>query len=97
MPLSLDSTVKLNSGTAMPLFGFGVWQLPQGAVTRNCVAEALRLGHRHVDTAKIYGNEADVGEALRASGLKRDEVFITTKVWNEDQGFASALNACDES
>jgi len=95
--LSPDSTVPLNSGTRIPLLGFGVWQLAPGAGTRKSVLEALKVGYRHIDTAKIYGNEADVGEAIRESGLKRDEVFVTTKVWNGDQGYASTLAACDES
>lgn len=97
MALSIDSTLPLNSGTRIPVLGFGVWQLAPGAVTRKSVAEALKVGYRHIDTAKIYGNEADVGEAVRASGLHRSEVFVTTKVWNGDQGYASTLAACDES
>jgi diketogulonate reductase-like aldo/keto reductase len=97
MALTIGSALPLNSGTRIPVLGFGVWQLQPGAVTRKSVGEALKVGYRHIDTAKIYGNEADVGEAVRASGLHRSEVFVTTKVWNGDQGYASTLAACDES
>ena len=95
--LSVDSSLPLNGGTAIPVLGFGVFQIPAGGATRRAVEGALQAGYRHIDTAKIYGNESDVGEAVRASGLKRDEVFLTTKVWNSDQGFESTLKACDES
>jgi methylglyoxal/glyoxal reductase len=97
MALTIESTLPFNSGTSIPVLGFGVWQLQPGPVTRKSVGEALKVGYRHIDTAKIYGNEADVGEAVRASGLHRSEVFVTTKVWNGDQGYASTLAACDES
>jgi diketogulonate reductase-like aldo/keto reductase len=66
-------------------------------VTRSAVADALRLGYRHIDTARIYGNEADVGAAVRNSGVPRAEVFITTKLWNDDQGYDNALRAFDAS
>ena len=87
----------MNDGNKIPLLGFGVWQVPPGAVTRKCVSEALKAGYRHIDTAKIYANEADVGDAVRGSGLHREEIFVATKVWNNDQGYAPALAACDES
>ena len=86
----------LNSGASIPQVGLGVWQTPRD-VTREVVATALRLGYRHVDTARIYGNERDVGLGLRDSGVARDQVFITTKLWNDDQGFDSALRAFDAS
>jgi len=92
------STVKLNlrSGGSIPQVGLGVWQMPRG-VAHDAVLAALRAGYRHVDTARIYGNEADVGRAVRASGVPREEIFVTTKLWNEDQGYDSALRAFDAS
>jgi diketogulonate reductase-like aldo/keto reductase len=91
------ATLALNSGARIPQVGLGVWQTPRGNPTRGAVQAALAAGYRHVDTARIYGNEADVGAAVRASGLRRDEVFVTTKLWNEDQGYDSALAAFDAS
>ena len=77
--------------------GLGVYQSPPGRVTRNAVNFALRVGYRHVDTARIYGNEADVGEAVRESGVPRGDLFVTTKLWNSDQGYDSTLRACEAS
>jgi diketogulonate reductase-like aldo/keto reductase len=97
MQLTLGSTVKLNNGVAIPRLGLGVFRAPAGGETRRAVEHALALGYRHVDTAKIYGNERDVGEALRASGVPRGDVFITTKLWNSDHGYDAALRAFDAS
>lgn len=69
----------------IPVLGFGVWQVPQDEVTA-AVEEALTVGYRHIDTARIYDNEAGTGAAIAASGIPREELFITTKVWNDDQG-----------
>lgn len=91
------ATLTLGTGAKIPQVGLGVWQSPRGEVTRAAVKTALRLGYAHVDTARIYGNEAEVGEAVRASGLPRDQVFVTTKLWNNDQGYDSALRAFDVS
>ncbi len=91
------AALPLRSGGTIPQVGLGVWQSPKGAVTRTAVLDALRLGYRHVDTARIYGNEADVGAAVRECGLPRSDVFVTTKLWNADQGFDSALKAFDTS
>ena len=77
--------------------GLGVYQSPPGRVTRNAVNFALRVGYRHVDTARIYGNEADVGEAVREGGVPRGDLFVTTKLWNSDQGYDSTLRACEAS
>lgn len=90
-------SVRLNNGVELPRVGLGVYQAARGEETRRAVREALALGYRHVDTARAYGNERDVGEALRESGLPRDEVFITTKLWNDDQGYDAALAAFDDS
>lgn len=89
--------MTLNTGASIPRLGLGVWQAPRGAVTRDAVRTALTLGYRHVDTARIYGNEADVGEAIRESGVPRGEIFVTTKLWNDDQGYDAALRAFDAS
>jgi diketogulonate reductase-like aldo/keto reductase len=91
------ATLALNTGALIPEVGLGVWQTPRGRDTHEAVATALRLGYRHVDTAHIYGNERDVGLGVRDSGVPRDEVFVTTKLWNDDQGFDSALRAFDVS
>lgn len=89
-------SVTLNDGRSMPQFGLGVWQTPQDQAAE-VVRTALEAGYRHVDTAAIYGNERGVGEGLRASGLPRDHVFITTKLWNDRQGYDEALVAFDRS
>jgi len=88
---------KLNNGIEIPRVGLSVFRARRGEETRHAVLEALRLGYPHVDTARLYGNEADVSEAIRESGLRRDEVFVTTKLWNNDQGYDSALRAFDAS
>jgi len=91
------ATVSLSSGHAIPQVGLGVWQTPAGATARQAVLEALRVGYRHVDTARIYGNEVDVGAAVRSSGVAREQVFVTTKLWNDDQGYDRTLRAFDAS
>jgi diketogulonate reductase-like aldo/keto reductase len=88
--------VTLRGGAAIPQLGFGVFQVPP-AQTVDAVAQALAVGYRHIDTAAAYGNEAQVGEAIRASGLDRSEVFLTTKCWNDDQGYEEAKSACRKS
>lgn len=77
--LSLQSTLKLKSGTTIPRLGFGIWDSPAHLTTQSCLA-ALKNGYRHIDTAQVYGNEAEVGKAVRESGLKREEIFVTSKV-----------------
>lgn len=84
MVLSLSSTVTLNNGVKMPLLGLGTWETPDGEVAEMAVLQALKAGYRHIDTAAIYGNEASVGRALQKSGLPRKEIFVTTKLWNDD-------------
>lgn len=86
----------MNDGRSMPGLGFGTWELGREEARRS-VAEALETGYRLIDTAKIYGNEEEVGEAVRHSILARDEVFVTTKLWTGDQGYESALVALDAS
>lgn len=86
--------LALNDGNSMPQLGYGVWQIPNDE-TETAVAHALEAGYRLIDTAAIYGNEEGVGRAIRASGLPREELFITTKLWNDRHGDAEA--ALDES
>ncbi|NRD08289.1 aldo/keto reductase [Rathayibacter agropyri] len=89
-------TLTLNDGTSIPQLGFGVFKVdPQE--TERIVAEALELGYRHIDTAAIYGNEEGVGRALASAGIPRDELYVTTKLWNDDQGRQSAPAALDRS
>jgi diketogulonate reductase-like aldo/keto reductase len=94
---TIDSTVALRGGVAMPVLGLGVWQTPAGESTRYAVRTALATGYRLIDTARAYRNEEDVGAAVHESGLPRDRVFVTTKLWNSDHGYDRALRACDES
>ena len=88
--------LTLNNGVEMPALGFGVFQTPPD-VTADAVHTALETGYRLIDTAAAYGNEREVGEAIRRSGLPRDEVFIETKVWISDYGYEQALHAFDKS
>ncbi|MFE7723105.1 aldo/keto reductase [Nocardia rhizosphaerihabitans] len=89
-------TIVLNDGNVIPQLGFGVFQVPEDDVTP-VVAEALKVGYRSIDTAAVYGNEEGVGRAIRASGIPRDEIYVTTKLWNADQGYDSTLRAFDAS
>ena len=89
-------TITLNNGIEMPQLGFGVFQVPD-AETTAAVAEALKAGYRSIDTAAIYGNERGVGQAIADSGIDRGELFVTSKVWNADQGFEETLAAYDTS
>lgn len=79
-----SQTKKLNNGVEIPLLGLGVYQVPQGAKTVEAVRGALKAGYRHIDTAAIYGNEQDVGVGMKQSGVAREEIFLTTKLWNDD-------------
>ena len=97
MTLTLASTVPLHDSIDMPLLGFGTFKVKEGPEVEEAVAAALDVGYRHIDTAMIYRNEAGVGRAIAASGIDRSEVFVTTKLWNSDQGYESALAAIDAS
>ena len=92
-----EPTIALRDGRAIPQLGFGVFQIPPGDDTRTAVATALAAGYRHVDTAAVYRNEADVGAAIRASGLAPGSVWVTTKLANADQGAATARRAFEAS
>ncbi|GAA0950711.1 aldo/keto reductase [Kribbella koreensis] len=89
-------TVKLNNGVEMPQLGFGVFQVPDDETTA-AVTTALEAGYRSIDTATAYQNEAAVGKALAVSGIAREELFITTKLWNADQGYEQTLSAFERS
>lgn len=95
--MNLQTRVKLNNGVEIPWVGLGVFQSEPGEPTQQAVEWALELGYRHIDTAALYGNEESVGLGLKASGIPRDEVFVTTKVWNTDQGYDKALAAFETS
>jgi len=89
-------TLSFNDGHTIPQLGFGVFRVDPDEAER-IVSDALEVGYRHIDTAAIYGNEAGVGRAIARSGIPRDELFITTKLWNSDQGTQSAFDAIDLS
>ncbi len=93
----IADTVELNNGVRMPWFGLGVYKAQEGEEVEQAVRLALSLGYRSVDTAALYGNEAGVGRAVRDSGVARDEIFLTTKVWNSDQGYDATLDAFAKS
>ncbi|MEV3913794.1 MULTISPECIES: aldo/keto reductase [Streptomyces] len=88
--------IILNNGVEMPKLGFGVWQVPDDEAER-AVATALEAGYRSIDTAAIYGNEVGTGKAIASSGVAREDIFVTTKLWNSDQGYDSTLRAFDTS
>lgn len=88
--------IILNNGVEMPQLGFGVWQVPDDEAEQ-AVATALESGYRSIDTAAIYGNEEGTGKAIATSGIPREELFVTTKLWNSDQGYDSTLRAFDTS
>jgi 2,5-diketo-D-gluconate reductase A len=88
--------LQLHDGVEIPQLGFGVFQVP-AAETQGVVEEALAAGYRHIDTAAAYENEAGVGAAIAASGIDREQVFVTTKLWNDDQGYEATLRAFDRS
>ena len=100
MDLKVGSTIKMNNGVEIPRLGLGTWQAQKGGMARQAVEWALEAGYRHIDTAKIYGNEAGVGQGMRDSGVPREDIFLTTKLWNEDirrgrvkEAFAESLAA----
>nr|MCY0984189.1 aldo/keto reductase [Streptomyces tirandamycinicus] len=89
-------SITLNNGVAMPQLGFGVWQVPDDEAAK-AVGTALEAGYRSIDTAAVYENEKGTGQAVAASGIPREELFVTTKLWNSDQGYDSTLRAFDAS
>ena len=89
-------TFTLNNGVQIPVLGFGVYQIPP-AETAQAVAEAIKAGYRHIDTAQAYMNEAEVGQGVKQSGVPREEIFITSKVWVENYGYEAAKGSLDRS
>ena len=86
MELTIETKIKLNDGHLMPQLGLGVWQTRAGATCETAVIAALEAGYRHIDTAAMYGNEESVGAAIAMSGIPRENIFVTTKLWNSDHG-----------
>lgn len=97
MELHINSTKRLANGVEMPRLGLGVYKMTEPDIALHAISTALNNGYRHIDTASLYANEKEVGEAIRASKLAREDVFITTKVWNEDQGYDQTLRAFEKS
>ena len=95
--MDLKSTITLNDGVQIPGLGLGTFRSSPGRETIEAVEYALDLGYRHIDTAAMYGNEEEVGKAVRNSNIARKDVFVTTKVWNDDHGYDETLKAFDES
>ena len=95
--MKIMDTFQLSNGVKIPCMGLGTWQTPDGAIAQRAVEEALAAGYRHIDTAAIYGNEESIGQAIRESRVKREDLFITTKLWNEQHGYEATLTACEIS
>ncbi|HSP21478.1 MAG TPA: aldo/keto reductase [Planococcus sp. (in: firmicutes)] len=97
MELAINSTKTLHNGVEMPRFGLGVFKMTEKEEAVEAILAALKAGYPAIDTASIYDNEHEVGEAIRASGMKREEIFVTSKVWNTDQGYDNTLRAFEAS
>lgn len=95
--MDINSFTVLNNGIKMPWVGFGTFKIKDKNTAISSVKEALRLGYRHIDTAAIYGNEEAVGEAIKESKVKREDIFLTSKLWNSEHDYDRALKAFDES
>lgn len=93
----LTSTFKLSNGIEIPWVGFGTWQTPDGDTAVNAVKQALVSGYRHIDTAAAYKNEGSVGQAIKESGVVREDIFITSKLWNEDRGYENTKKAFENT
>ncbi len=94
--IDLNTTITLNNGVRMPVLGLGTWQIT-GKKVEEVILSALDTGYRHIDTAAAYHNESEIGKALIISGIPREDVFITTKLWNSEHGYNKAIAACDKS
>ncbi|MDR3147515.1 MAG: aldo/keto reductase [Treponema sp.] len=94
---SLTDAFTLSNGVKIPCIGFGTWQTPDGDLAVSSVQAALQAGYRHIDTAAIYGNEESVGRAIRESGIPRRDIFLTTKLWNDEHGYETTLRAFETS
>ena len=89
--------MTMNDGYKIPVVGLGTWKSEPGDSTYNAVFDSIEAGYRHIDTARAYDNESDVGRAINAVSVPRNDLFITTKLWNKDQGYETALEACEKS
>lgn len=94
---AMKSSVTLRTGIPIPAVGLGVFLARSGKETYNAVVSSLNLGYRHIDTARMYGNEADVGKAIKDSGISRQKVFVTSKIFDVDWGYDAALDAINDS
>ncbi|MCT2535786.1 aldo/keto reductase [Aquibacillus koreensis] len=97
MKMSLTTTSKLHNGVEIPSLGLGVYKVEDGQSVYDTVMSALEIGYRHIDTASFYENEEGVGKAIRESGIPREEIFVTTKVWNDEQGYENTKQAFQNS
>ncbi|MGY5853629.1 MAG: aldo/keto reductase [Candidatus Thorarchaeota archaeon] len=97
MTLTIKSRVKLNNGVEIPILGLGTYLSGASRVTQTAILHALGAGYRHFDTAKLYRNEEDIGEAIRQYSVPREDIFLTTKLWNSDHGYDSTIAACNQS
>lgn len=88
---------RLNNGYSIPCIGYGTWQTPAGETAKNAVINAIEAGYRHIDTATVYGNESSVGEGIRESGVCREHLFITSKVWNTERGYERTRKAFEKT
>lgn len=94
---SLHDTFKLNNGYEIPCVGFGTWQTPDGETAVMAVSEAIKAGYRHIDTAACYENEVGVGQGIKASGIEREKLFVTSKVWNTERGYEKTMAAFEKT
>ncbi|MFG6149609.1 aldo/keto reductase [Halobacillus sp. B23F22_1] len=95
--MDLESTLELSNGVKIPQLGLGVYKVERGEEVYQTVHSALNVGYRHIDTASFYGNEEGVGKAIKDSGISREELFVTTKVWNDEQGYEETIEAFERS
>ncbi len=93
----LSDCFILNNGKEIPCIGFGTWQTPNGIVAEEAVAQAIKKGYRHIDTAAVYANEEGVASGIRRSKIEREKIFVTTKLWNKDRGYNNTLKALEDS
>ena len=94
---NLSSTFKLKNRAGIPCIGYGTWQTPDGDIASECVKEAIRIGSRHIDTDACYNNEVGVGNGISASGTAREDLFISSKVWNTERGYDKTMAAFEKT
>ncbi len=93
----MTKNFKLSNGVEIPNIGYGTWQAPDGEITENSVKLAIEYGYTHIDGAAIYGNEISVGKGIKASNIKREELFVTSKVWNSERGYKTTIKAFEKT